>query len=381
MNLFNVDNDINYLLLTMGKPILVNGSNATAIIGYADNKEVEEKKIITKENIKRGDLVTINNHNYLVYNEINDKRQDTYFKAYARSCNYQIKFNFGGNVKSFYGIISTKVLDITENKYMELAEGKIQVVLQDNVDTRKIVTKQRFISMGSAFEVTGIDKSKVGLIILNCNITVFNDYDDRDNEIVDRWKYEIKHSYTLETSNTDTSIEEGKTLQFNVIAKDNNVVIENPNIVYSANNSNCNVDATGLITANNKGTSTITATFTAEDGTIKSVSITITVIEQIVVNNYTISITGSDVINVNNSEEYTAVVKNNGVVVNLPVTWILLDETLNPLSVDIAEIKNITDNTCSVYGAESGNDIVLKATLNADTSKTAILEIFIGGGW
>lgn len=381
MNLFNVDNDINYLLLTMGKPILINGNSTTAIIGYADNKEYEEKKIITKTAIKRGDIITINNHNYLVYNEINDKRQDTYYKGYARSCNYNTKFNFSGSIKSFSAIITTKVLDITENKYMQLAEGKIQVILQDNTDTRKIVTQQRFISMGSAFEVTGIDKSKVGLIILNCSVTVFTEDDDRDNEIVDRWKYEVKHSYTLETSNTDTSIEEGKTLQFNVIAKDNNVVIENANIVYSVNNSNCNVDTTGLITANNKGTSTITATFTAEDGTIKSVSITITVIEQIVINNYSLSITGSDVINVNNSEEYTAVVKNNGVVVNLPVTWILLNETLNPLSVDIAKIENITGNICTVYGAESGNYINLKATLNEDTSKTAILEIFIGGGW
>lgn len=236
--------------------------------------------------------------------------------------------------------------------------------------------------MGYAYTVDVIDKSKVGLIILNCSVTTFTDNDDRDNEIADRWLYEVKHSYTIEATNIDTSTEKGKTLQFSVVVKDNGTIIENPTIIYSVNNSNCSVDATGLITANNIGTSIITATFTADDGTVKSVSITITVTEPVVVNNYTISISGSDIITAGNSEDYSVIVKNNGVQVDLPVTWQLLNEDFTtPTPVSIAYLSNITDKTCTVNGVEQGNYVELKAILQADTSKIATIEIFIGGGW
>lgn len=47
--------------------------------------------------------------------------------------------------------------------------------------------------MGYAYQVNGIDKSKVGLVILSCSVTAFTVDDDKDNEIVDRWLYEVKH--------------------------------------------------------------------------------------------------------------------------------------------------------------------------------------------
>lgn len=373
MNLFNVDNDINYLLLTMGKPILINGSPATAIIGYSNIKEYEEKKIITKAEIKRGDLLYINNHNYLIINEINDKRQDTYYKGYARSCNYSIKFNFNGDVKEFPTILTTEILDIQESRYISLLDGKVQVILQDNADTKRIVKEQRFLAMNYAFKIEGIDKSKVGLIILNCSVTEKNTTtDDLENEIVDRWLYETKHNYTLETTNTNSSLEQGKTLQFNVILKDNGVVVENPTIIYTVNNNNCSVNSTGLITGNAEGESIITASFTSE-GVTKTVSITITVTAvKIVVN----EIQGSSEISWGMTSTYKAVKSVNGVVEPHNYDFTLENAT------GLATLTIIDNCTCTIKANEDQNEgyITLRA-VNLDENILITKVIEIKGFW
>jgi uncharacterized protein YjdB len=373
MNLFNVDNDINYLLLTMGKPILINGNPATAIVGYSNIKEYEEKKIITKAEIKRGDLLYFNNHNYLITNEINDKRQDSYYKGYARSCNYNIKFNFNGDVKEFPTIISTEVLGTTADARIPLLDGQIRVSLQDNEDSKKISIGQRFLTMGYAFEVEGKDLSSVGLVTLNCSVTEKNPAtDDLENEIVDRWLYETKHNYTLETTNTNSTLEQGKTLQFVVVLKDNGVVVENPTIIYSANNNNCSVDSTGLITANAEGESIITASFTS-DGVTKTVSITITVtVAQQAVN----EIQGDDEISWGMTSTYKAVKSVNGVVEPHNYDFTLENAT------GLATLTIIDNSSCKIKANEDQNEgyITLRA-VNLDENVVITKVIYIKGFW
>lgn len=383
MDLYDLKQDIDYMLLMFGKSIIINDNSATALIGYSQNTDIEEIKIITKSLIKRGDLIFYNNQNYLVNDDSTGLKNNAYYKVLAQRCNYSIKFNFSGSVKSFPALSTTKILDIDTSRYMELADGKIQVNLQDNADTKQIALQQRLLSMGYAYQVDGIDRSKVGLIILSCSVTTFTEDDDKDNEIADRWKYEVKHIYTIETTNIDTSLEEGSTLQFVVTVKDNDVVIASPTIIYSADNSNCSVNSTGLITAVTEGTSVITATFTGENGTVKSISITVTVIEPVETPNYTISINGANSINAGYSEIYNVIVKNNGVdVTGQPVTLELLDAAgTNTLSSSIATLSNVTNTSCTINAIESDNYITLKATLNIDTSKTASLVIYLNSGW
>lgn len=383
MNLFNVDDNINYLLLTMGKPITINNAPATAIIGYSDNKDIEEKKIITKCPIKRGDLLVINDHNYLIYNEINDKRQDCYYKAYAQSCNYNIKFNFSGTVKNFYTITTTQVLDITTNQYMELPDGKIQVMLQNNVDTSKIAVQQRFLSMGYAYIVNGIDRSKTGLIILNCSVSTFNTNDDKNNEIADRWQYETKYVYTIETTNTDASLAQNSTLQFSVTVRNNGAEITNPTLTYTSNNSYCSVSSTGLIIASEIGTSIITASFTGADGTTKTISITITVTEPAVTHSYSLVINGNSDVTEGYSENYAITVKDNGnTITDKTVTWSLLDKAgTAPCPSNIATLSGITGTGCTVNGVVMNNYCTLKAVMNDDNSITVTKALTIVGGW
>ncbi len=95
MDIFNVEEDMNYLIQTIGKPILLNGTSINAIVSSGKNKEIEEKAFTAKELLKRGDLIVSNDHNYLAINEINGQRQNTCYKAYAQSCNYNMKIILG----------------------------------------------------------------------------------------------------------------------------------------------------------------------------------------------------------------------------------------------------------------------------------------------
>lgn len=186
MNLFNIDNDIDYILSQAGKEIKINNVPTTAIIGsMSDNIEYDDKKIITKTSISRGSEIEYDNYKYIILSEINGKRFDTYYKGIMRRYNYNIKFNFNGTVKEFPAIIETKMLDIETGQYLSLPVGKILVTMQDNAETQPIKIQDKFIKMNSAWEIKGIDKSKVGLIILHCEKTDFTATDDVENEIID----------------------------------------------------------------------------------------------------------------------------------------------------------------------------------------------------
>ena len=128
----------------------------------------------------------------------------THTGARMRKCSYRIAFNWSGNIKWFDCIEESKVFDITSGNYISVASGNIYVTVQYNPDTRNIALNQRFYVTNQPFMVTGIDKSQEGLIKLNCTLDAINTtYDDVENNIADRWKYETLHAYTLAINNGD----------------------------------------------------------------------------------------------------------------------------------------------------------------------------------
>lgn len=377
--MFSIDNDFDFLLLQMGKQIIINGNTATAIIGYADNKEFDDKKIITKSSIKRGDLIEIGDYKYIVISDTSDKRYDTYYKAIARRCIYNIFFNFAGTIKEFPAIVTSKIFDTEQGKYMQLAEGQIQVTLQDNADTSNIQLQQRFIIMGDAWKVTGIDKAKNGLIILNCEIDVFNDNDDKNNEIADRWQYEQQHIYSISITNGDNaSMFINDTLQLNCECKCDNIIIDNPQITYTSNNpAIATVNTTGLITAIAEGNTTITATW---QGVSDSINITVSQPQQS--HNYSIVLNGSDTIKIGYIENYTAKVFDNGVETSgKSVTFSIRNEDNSTPC--YGTLQNITSTSTDIsipfISEYVGKYIILKVVLDEDANIIAEKIIQIKG--
>jgi len=198
--------------------------------------------------------------------------------------------------------------------------------LQENDDTLAISINQRFIKNGCAYKIVGINRSMKGLIILTCEVDTFQVNDNREKEIVD-------DTYTFNITfinGNSASITVGNTLQLTSELRCNGSLVENPGFVYTYSSSNpdvAEVDENGLITAISEGVATITLTLSADDNDSISTSIEITVESAVVPDNYTINIIGADQIAYGQTETFTAVVKNNGVVVNEPVIWSLVNET------------------------------------------------------
>lgn len=371
MDYNSINSDMSYLIEQLGKPITINNIPATGLVGNIDNSE-DIRKLITKPPISRGDIVIYKDNNYLITGDI-DNINNIYYKAIIQKCPHVVKFNFSGTIKECPCFMETKILDIESGQYFPLATGKILVTIKDNVN---VALQQRLIKFDSAWLVEGIDKTKKGLLTLTVSKATFNDNDDKINEIADRWQYETKHLYTIETTNTDTGIEKNKTLQFVVTVKDNDVVVDNPALTYTSDNENCTVSDTGLITGVNVGTSVITATFSA-DGITKSTSITITVTEPVPQDNFTYTLVGDlepdTIIKVGNYIVYTAKKFNNGVEVADAQFDFEVIAGSTPSSAYIFTILN--DKECQIETNESTYTITLRAKDRADNSKYIDKEI------
>jgi len=366
----DIDNMINFFLYEKGESITINGVAEVALINNAVDKLTyyNDKMICCKRQIKTGDIVEYGAENYLIISQI--ERSEKTYKARIRKCSYRIAFNWSGNIKWVDCIEESKVFDITSGTYISYASGNIYVTLQNNPDTRNIAISQKFYVTNQPFKVTGIDKSQEGLIKFNCALdSISTTYDDVENNIVDRWRYETGHTYTLTLSNGDTAnVLLNNIISLNVEATDNGIAVDNPVVTFVSSDSNTvSVDNTGKVMGIALGQAIITAKLTYHEMILDS--ITITTVETFT-HSYTINMTGSTTIKLGQSQSYIAHIYDNGSeVFDESVVWSVRnqDGTASPVYASITTSTGnsvtIKANTSSTY---ANRYIVLKATLSDD---------------
>ena len=248
----------------------------------------------------------------------------------------------------------------------------IFITVQYNADTRNIALNNRFFVTNQPFKITGIDKSQEGLIKFNCALDSINtSYDDVENNIADRWRYETGHTYTLTINNGDTAkVLINDVMQLNLSSTDNNTSIANPVVTFTSSDPNSvSVDNTGKVMGISLGQAVITAKLTYHD-TISD-SITITSVETLT-HSYTISISGSTTIKIGQSQSYVAHIYDNGSeVFDKSVVWSVKnqDGTTSPA---YSTITASTGNSATIKANSSSTYVnrytVLKATLSDDAT-------------
>lgn len=185
----NIDNDITYLLQEIGHNIKVNNVPAKAIINNASmERTYDDKKIICHEELKRGMYISYNDLNFILLNEVNDKRYLTYYKGIMRNCNYDLKFIIQDKLYLFYSFIESDKFALSSSQFITLSADTITATLPLTDITKKIEVNMRFVSMGRVWEIYSIDKTKLGLISLICKVNQLDPlYDDMENEIANRF--------------------------------------------------------------------------------------------------------------------------------------------------------------------------------------------------
>ena len=372
LNIFDFpQNDYLYLLSMAGDDIFINDtmSPIKALINNLPvNRQADIRTIATKEEIKRGDLINWDGGNWLIISEIGHKRY-TYYKGIIQRCNYNIKFNFQGTIKEFPAIVDSRVFDVETNQYLSIPAGKIVVTMQSNVDSENINIGQRFIKMKTAWKVTGIDRTKNGLLILWCDLDTITASDDVVNEVANAGDY----VYTLEITNGETSsIQEGSTLQLNAVVKLNGNVVTNKAIIFSCDNTLvATVDETGLITGISAGDCIITASLAENPSVYDTIYITVTALPQ---HNYAVTISGNTSIVKNYTATYTATFTDNG----LPISeqsefWLTADDGVSTTTLATIQSQDPVANTCVV---KAGNALGYVKLWVKNTAGTIISEPF-----
>ena len=379
MNLFDFpNNDYLYLLSMAGDDIKINDNPETKKgiinnVGSSVNLRFDNvKSMITNASIKRGDIVTVfwknyNTEKWLVLSD--NLRNRDYTKVIMQKCNYDIKFNFEGTIKQFPAIADSKVFDVETNQYLSVPAGKIVVTMQSNADSENIKINDRFIKMKNAWKVTGIDRTKNGLLILHCDLDTIISSDDLENEIANAGDY----VYTLEiTSGDSANIQEGNTLQLTTVVKLNGNVVTDKTVTFSCDNpSIASVDENGLVTAISAGECIITASLAESPSVYDTITFTVTALPE---HNYAVTISGSTSIVKTKTATYTAVFTDNAV----PITeqsffYITADDGVSSTTLATIQSQDPIANTCVV---KAGSTLGYVKLWVKNTAGTIISEPF-----
>ena len=210
-----LDNDIIYLLSQIGYNCKINNTDAKAIVNASGTKKgYDDKSVITNIPLARGDYFIYDNLWFLVINEINGKRFNSYYKGTIRRCNYNIKFIFDNELYEFPTIIDGDKFFLSDEGIFTLKADKITCTLPETDKTKLIKVNDQFIKMDSKWVIQGIDRTKDGLITLFCKVDLFNEkLDDRKNEIANRYKEHQDGKVDVLTGEILSSDEEGEPVE------------------------------------------------------------------------------------------------------------------------------------------------------------------------
>lgn len=363
---------LDFFLREKGEPVQINNMQQLALIRDADNniQSTDEKMIRTATWLQTGDFIDYRNDRYLITSEI-DRNEHSY-RGRMRKCNFKIAFNFQGNVKWFDAIVEGKTFSIHDGKVISIPEGNINVYLQDSTDTRDIVLSQRFYNTHQPFKVVGIDRTVKGIIQLNCTLDLKLTDDDVDNNIAERWKYEIAHNYELTIDNgTAANVLTHDTFQLKCTVTDNGSPLPHAPITFTSSDPNViSVDHQGMVTGLQIGQATITAKLTYQP-TVQA-TIQITAVETLT-HNYSISITGNSTIRIGQSISYAChIYDKSNEVFDQPVQWSVRnqDDSTPIMATIAASTENSITIRAGTPSSYTNKYIVLSAALSSDSTVT-----------
>ena len=364
-----------------GQQITINGVQNIGIIrSVSENPSYyDDQYLRTEVPIKTGNIIVYQNKKWVV---ISQPEEDTKtYRAKMRELNFIIKVYIGEILHEFDSIIESESAYIQDGKVMNIAVGQIIVTVPSNEYTDKIDIGARFIKLGYAWKVSGVDRSKKGLNMIHADKDVFISDDDKQNEIADHNKH--IHQYAISISNQqpiETVL--GGTTQLIFIVTDKGIqVSDSPEIIcISSNEAIATVSNTGLITSISNGETAITAIIAGYPEAAVTVSTKVT---GAVTPSYSVAITFKNSAEITigfSAKTFTAVIYENGTAITTKaVTWSVNNKDYTGDA--IATLSYMTGTTCKLAALNNnayiGYSVVLTATLTDDSTAFYNLDVSI----
>lgn len=362
---------LDFFLREKGELVHINGMRQLALIQDATNtiQMTDEKIIRAATPLHTGDIVDYRYERYLITSQVDQNEQSC--RGRMKKCNQRLAINWNGQVKWFDAVVEARTFSTETGKVISMPEGNILASLQDNADTRNIALNQRFYITHQPFKIVGMDRILNGIIQLSCTLDNINTaYDDVENNIVDRWKYEIAHTYALHIhQGTIAHVRLNETMPLNVTATDNGDELANPAITYTSSDpSVISVDQDGQVMGIVLGQASITAKLTYHPTVLSTIEIRVV---ETGTHIYSIAITGNPILKTGQSASYVSHIYDHGTeVFDQSVEWSLRNQDdSTPI---MGSITASTGNSVTIKaGSSSGVNnkaLILDATLVSDPS-------------
>lgn len=307
------------------------------------------KTIISKTPFKQGSLITIGTDIYLVVDIEEQFAQSVYHKGTIRKCDkfiastdeqYLNRYNLNGFIDKDTSTIVATDYFLEENSYINAT-----IPLNQYSSSFTNLLYKRYVYM-----ITSSDNTKDGIRIVTAKKTGYPYSEDY---------------YTIVLSTISSQNHIGDTIQLVATCKKNNVVIDNPAIMYSSSDESVGtVSDSGLITCIANGTIKITCTY---EGISTEYSL------EVKTDSYEISLnSASGDLQEGTTYQLTPVCKNNNVIVENPlVTYLSSDETIGTVS-PTGLISAIKDGSCIITCTYMGMNVTY--TLNVKLGDIYTIE-------
>jgi len=330
--------DIRRYYSAEGKSVTIDTTTTQVIIQSHSNPLNEgkyDKKIHMpiETIVNTGSIVEWEGNKWIIISNI-DNLQAYKTASMIKSNNTLQFYSSTSTLHSIPCIISKGLISLDEQKIISTLDSEIAVQISNTSITRQIEMNYVFKIGMRSWQVTNIDDITVsGLLILRM---VYSETEP------------LVHIFGITIQNSDATLYVDNTLTLNIICTDNGVQVINPIITYSSSNPLIASVVNGVVTCLSEGSCVITATYNGV-----SDSINLTVQNEAIIDNYTISITGLTTVKLGNSITLTSNVFNNGIVdLSKSVVWNISNQDLS---------SNIYLSIVS----QTDSSITLKATSNS----------------
>lgn len=372
------------------EPITIDGVEAIGFLQKGKKEHSGTKYLFTdKGTLQQGaliNLINVLNSNWLVVEDILT-HFPIYDKGLIQRCNNETKINFSGNVTSFPSIVVGIKFDVNENQQGNILNGGITITLKDNEQARKIAIDQRVVYKNQAFQVSGLDYTHDGLLILTCRLTERSDlYDDYINSIPDKYRYENTYEIVVVNGNNfNIGLNQETQLVIRVWATNKitqqRFEITNPILSYVSYDENIlSVSETGNIKSLAEGITFIHVILKSNDTEnaeiVANEQIEVTVHNTVIIES-SVSITGGSTIFFDAKSKYTARLFKNGTEVPDTFTFKIVDTNNNTVPAKTAKLMNILATTCEVQAYDINAIIKLVAksvSTEIEESKTITIR-------
>jgi len=330
---------------------------------------VEESSIIKNPNKKRllcypnesisvGDIVLWDSENWIctetdttsqVSNVGIISKSNNTLTIYKNNTSYQIPCIINSNIN----------LDTDQTTYIETPSTIIVLKIPNTEITRQIKRGEIYKLGLQNYEIKDInDIVEPGILRL---------------EIEYSQEVQEEHIYIIEITNGSlVDIQESTTLQLICNVYDNGQFISpTPSLLFvSSDETVCNVDENGLITANSIGNCVVSVSLVSDNSVSDNISINVIAVPQ---NNYTYTLASTSLpdteIIVTQTKTYTIQKYNNGLPIAQTFTFNIVGD------VSYYQLAVIDGNNCSVKALKNGYTIILNAVDDSDVEMVISKEI------